>query len=442
MNPNHREVIYLDTHSNISRRRRLLIGTAAAVIATVTLAGCSSGAGGGESGAKDLVMYNDNPQWTDGFVAAGEVIRDEVGYGIKTQSLPTTESYTQTVLAALPTKKSGDLVKWWSGKMLQGLAATGQLEDLTAEWDAAVEAGDLNDALRPYFSHEGKVYGLPLGQSLWVNYYSKAAFEAAGISETPTTWTEYEDAIEKLGDVGAPMCMSQKDWLPFIPFQQVVSSHSTELYNDLMDNKVSFTDPEIADAMKVWKNWIDSGSTSPADTNYGDCPAMIGQSKVGLMSAGTWNNGAFGTLELTEDDYGAFLTPAMEDGAPPIVVADAAAIVVPKNAPNLEAAKKALVTWMTTDVQQPWSEFIGDFSANPKVTVADPVLADILRQVEEQKPVYINRYYESLPPKLVQSTIETFGGFIVNPQIDDTLKELERQAELEWASWDENPTIG
>ena len=387
-------------------------------------------------------MYNDNPQWTKGFEAAGETIRKQAGYGIKTQSLPTTENYTQTVLAALPTKKSGDLIKWWSGKMLEGLAATGQLADLTPEWDEAVAAGNLNDELRPYFSLDGKVYALPLSQSSWVTYYSKSAFKAAGITETPKTWTEYENVIEKLGGAGYPMCTGQTGWETFVPFQQIVSAKSTDLYNDLTENKASFTDPDVRAGMETWKRWIDNDWVTPPDTKSADCPAMMAAGKLGLMNTATWANGFFTTAGMTDADYGAFLTPAMGNGDPAIVVADTAGIAVPKNAPNLEAAKKALVAWMSTDVQQPWSEFVGDFSANPKVTVKDPVLDSILSQVAEQKPVYVNRYYESLPPKFVQSSIATFGGFIVNPDVDATLTELDRQAKQEWAAWDKNPSIG
>ncbi|UNK70500.1 extracellular solute-binding protein [Microbacterium sp. H1-D42] len=424
--------------------RRILTAAVAALVATGALAGCSSGAGGdeGDSGEKNLIMYNDNPQWTKGFEAAGETIRKETGYGIKTQSLPTTENYTQTVLAALPTKKSGDLIKWWSGKMLQGLAATGQLADLTAEWDEAVAAGNLNDALRPYFSLDGKVYAMPLNQSSWVTYYSKKAFADAGITETPKTWDEYETAVEKLGEAGQLMCSGQTGWETFVPFQQIVGSKSTQLYTDITENKAKFTDPDVKDSMKVWKNWIDSGWVTPPDTKFADCPAMMKAGKVGLINMATWYNGFFGEAGLTDADYGAFLTPAMTDGEPPVVVADTAGIAVPKNAPNLDAAKKSLVAWMNTDVQQPWAEYTGDFSANPNVTSDDPVLGSILSQIEEQSPVYINRYYESLPPKLVQSSIATFGGFIVNPDIDATLTELDRQAKQEWAAWDENPSIG
>lgn len=326
--------------------------------------------------------------------------------------------------------------------MLQGLAATGQIEDLTAEWDAAVEAGNLNDALRPYFSYEGKVYALPLNQSSWVTYYSKAGFEAAGISAPPKTWAEYETAVEKLGKAGYQMCSGQTGWETFVPFQQIVSAKSTDLYDGLTENKVKFTDSDIKNSMKIWKGWIDDGLVTAPDTKFTDCPAMMKDGKVGLINMATWYNGFFGEAGMTADDYGAFLTPSMTDGEPPIVVADTAGIAVPKNAPNLDAAKKALVTWMTADVQQPWSEFVGDFSANPKVTVDDPVLDSILTQVQEQKPVYVNRYYESFPPKFVQSSIATFGGFMVSPDIDGTLKELSRQAEQEWAAWDENPTIG
>ena len=63
--------------------------------------------------------------------------------------------------------------------------------------------------------------------------------------------------------------------------------------------------------------------------------------------------------------------------------------------------------------------------------------------VEKEGPAPLNRYYEAFPPKLVQSTIATLQAFYVsgdNP--DEVADELQRQADIEWPAWEENPAIG
>jgi len=71
------------------------------------------------------------------------------------------------------------------------------------------------------------------------------------------------------------------------------------------------------------------------------------------------------------------------------------------------------------------------------------VIQSVAEQIADQEPTILNRYYESLPPKLVQSTISTLGGFMVDPSNPDkTMSDLANQAKTEWADWDENPAIG
>jgi len=71
------------------------------------------------------------------------------------------------------------------------------------------------------------------------------------------------------------------------------------------------------------------------------------------------------------------------------------------------------------------------------------VIQSVAQQVKDDKPTILNRYYESFPPKLVQSSISTLGGFMVDPStLDQTISALNSQAKTEWAAWDSNPSIG
>lgn len=425
--------------------KALLAITAAALIGTA-FTGCSAAGDNttAKGGIQPLTMYNDNPQWKDGFVKAGDEIAKTTGYSLNPIALPSTANYTQTVLASLPTNKSGDIIKWWSGKMLQGLAATGQLQDLTKQWDDAVAAGEINNDLRPYYSYKGKVFAVPFVQSYWVTFYSKTAFQKAGISAPPTTWSDLESDLGKLKSAGYQFCTGQSEgWPSFVPFQMFVGAVSPDFYNQLTDNKASFDAPEVKQALTTWQKWIKNGWTTSADTKTFDCPAAMKAGKVAMVPMGTWANGLFKTAGLTDSEYGAFLTPSMTDGQAPGVFLEGGAIAVPKNAPHKAGALKAISAWLTAPVQTIWSGYIGDSSPNPKVVATDPVIQSVAAAVAAQKPTILNRYYESLPPKLVQSTISTLGGFMVDPSNPDkTMSDLKNQAKTEWAAWNKNPSIG
>jgi len=422
------------------------VAVAAAALLGSTLVACG-GANNGDAVATSgvLKVYNDNPQWKDGFIAAGDEIKKTTGFSFDPVALPTTENYTQTVLQSLNTNKAGDIIKWWSGKNLEGLAATGKLQDLTSVWDAAVKQGQISDALRPYYSYQNKVFAVPFVQSYWVMFYSKTAYKKVGLDGPPKTWTELETAAAKLAAAGYKTCTGQSEgWTPFVPFQMFLGATSTDTYTKLINNETTFEDPAIKTAMTTWKKWIDNGWMSAPDTKTFDCAAAMKAGKIGMQPQGTWGNGLFKSAGLTDADYGAFLIPSAVDGQAPGVFLEGGALAVPAKAPHKDGALKALSAWLTVPVQTIWSEkATGDSSPNPGVVVNDPVIKGIAEQVKALKPVVLNRYYESLPPKLVASSTATLGGFMVDPKtLDQTLSDLTEQAKNEWAAWDKNPSIG
>lgn len=432
----------------------LLTSIAALMAAGLTLAGCAateeeptsepSTSGDQEASVQggELVMYNDNPQWEEAWTLAGAEMEQLTGWSIKPTSLPTTTAYTQTVLTSLPTDSTGDIIKWWSGKMVQGLAATGQLQDLTEVWDQSVADGYLNDDLREFYTLDGKVYAMPFIRSYWVIYYSKSAFADAGISSTPTTWDELRQNMETLAGNGQQFCTGQGDgWPSFVPFQMFMGAISPDFYTKLTNNEANWTDPELATAMNEWKDWIDNGWMTAADTKLFDCPALMKAGSVSMASGGTWQNGEYRDAGMTDEDYGAFLIPRVGAG-PPVVFIEGGAIAVPKNAPNGSGALEGLRAWLAPEVQEIWAPLVGDASPNSSVANTDPVINDVSNAISDSNATVLNRYYESLPPNLVQSTIETFGGFMVEPNVEQAIRDLQAQAETEWAAWEANPTIG
>ncbi|HEU5223824.1 MAG TPA: extracellular solute-binding protein [Candidatus Lumbricidophila sp.] len=432
----------------MKRGIRVALAATTAVALGLTFSGCSKAGGSASTEAADkggtLKIYSDNPQWKDGFIAAGEEIKKTTGWDFDPTGLSTTENYTSTVLASLPTKKTGDIIKWWSGKQIQGLAATGQLEDLTSIWDKAVADGNISNDLRSFYEFDGKVYALPFVQSYWVMFYSKTLFKQAGIAGVPKTWAEFEAAAEKLKGIGAPMCTGQTEgWTPFIPFEMFLGAVSPQAYNDLTSNKIKWDDASVKEAMSIWKKWIASGWTTAPDTKTFDCMTAMKAGKVGMQPIGTWANGLYKTAGLTADEYGAFLVPSTKDGAAPGLFLEGGAIAIPKNAPNKAGALKAAAAWLTPEVQAIWSEkATGDSSPNAKVKNADPIIADIVAQIAAAKPTLLNRYYESLPPKLMQATLPILGGFMVDSDADKALGDIQKVADTEWKAWEANPSLG
>lgn len=435
--------------SNVFHSRRVVVAaTVGFALTGLLLAGCSTGgspASDSEAETGELTLASDNPQWEAGFIAVGDITAKETGYTVKPLALPDTVSYTQNVLQSLPTNKAPDIIKWWSGKMVEALAASGGVADLTEAWDQAVANGDLDDALRPYYSYEGKVYAMPLGVSRSAHYYSKSAFEAAGIDGVPQTFDELEEDFQKLKDAGiTPLCMPGGDgWPVIMPYQTIAAAIDPEFYQDLSENKAKWNDPTGVKILEKISEWIKSGYTTSMDTKGADCAALMKDGKVGITNFGTWFNGFFGEVGMTEADYGAFIAPSMAGPGAENYFIEASSFAVSENAPHKEAAIATLVEWMKEDAQEEWMKTTNDLPVSPKLESTDPVLGQLLEQSEAENPAPLNRYYESFPPVLVQSTIASLGAFFVtgdNPA--GVADELQKQADDAWAAWEESPALG
>lgn len=422
-----------------NRRSRFTVGVAVALLVTVAaVAGCS-----GKNASKDakggtLSIYTVNPTWSDGITAMGKSLKATTGFDLKNNVVPASANFAEVVQNSLQTNKPGDLVKWWNGKQLARLAATGGLTDVTKVWDAAVSKGWLDDGLRSSYSYDGKVYGLPMSQSYWVVFYNKHVFEKYGL-KPPTTYAEFESNAATLKSHGVtPMWSSQKDgWTPFIPYQMLAGAVSPDFYSKLIDDKASFDDPASKQVFDVWGDWIKNGWMTAPDSSLVDVPALMKADKLAMAPIGTWESASLKAGGLKPGvDYGAFLMPALQAGTPQAVFTETSALVVPKNSPHKDAALKTLGDWLNPTAQKQWADFLGDASPNPTVTSADPVITDIIKQVNDSHATLLNRYYEAFPPALVEESISALGGFMTDTgSLDKVLKTLLSVSDKEWAAW-------
>jgi multiple sugar transport system substrate-binding protein len=411
----------------------LLVAVLAGAMATACTGKKSTA---GETGP--LQLYSDNPTWQSGFVQAGDALKKLTGHGLAPQSLPSTANYEQVVRTSIGTNKTKDLVKWWSGYKLQDLASTNNLTDLTDVWNDYEQKGWLDPALKPNYTFKGKVYGLPMYQSYWVVFYNKPLFAKYKLTP-PTTFAELETTMATLKKNGVtPMMVTQNGgWPSFILYQSLVAAQSPEFYNDLTENKVKWTDPTSTNALKIWKSWIDKGWTTAPDVDMVNAGAQMKAGKLGMLPIGTWNNSNFKSAGLKPGtDFGAFFMPTMDPGTKKSAFVEGGAWVVPKNAPNHEAAVKQVANWLDPSVQTVWSNYLGDNSANPTVTPSDPLAQQVQADVKAQSPMLLNRFWEAFPSKLVVAATDQLGGFMVHPdQADKTLTSIQQSADTEWDNW-------
>ncbi len=199
--------------------RRMLVASAALVAGALALSGCGAGgdSGGGSDGG-DVTMS----LWHNSTTGPGKDFWDTTvadfeaanpGVTIEIQSVQN-EDLDGKLQTALNAGDAPDLFLQRGGGKMAAMVKAGQLKDLTDAISGAAK-DEIPQAAYSANSLDGKIYALPVAVLPGGLFYSQDLFTQAGITETPTTMDEFDDAVSKLKDAGvAPVALGAKDAWP------------------------------------------------------------------------------------------------------------------------------------------------------------------------------------------------------------------------------------
>ncbi|WP_422117866.1 ABC transporter substrate-binding protein [Brachybacterium sp. UNK5269] len=419
------------------RRRRFLAAVSALGLAGTTTA-CSSTTDAAETG--DLQFFNDAASWEPGYLAAGDALRERMGWGLSPQTIPNASSYEQVIRSLLQTQDPPDLVKWGSGYRMRDLARTGALAELSSAWEASVDAGWLDDEMRQDFTFDGGIFGMPLIQGYYVMFYNVRVFEELGL-EPPATWGEFLDVCQALKAAEVtPLGTTQMNIWPVANwFSMLAAAYDADWYRALCQNEASFLDDQAMGLMELWQQMIRDGLHTSADSVSDNFPSMLASGRIGMQPTPvSWSTQSMELAGMeSETGFDAFLLPAV-NASSPTVVTEIAGLVVPERSRHRAEATEALASWLAPEVQEPWSAFLNGSSANQQVTWSDPVSQRLQSTIRDQNLDVVNRYWENSPPPLVVGVTQDLGGFMADPSDPrGVLESLQRKAESEWSYWQE-----
>lgn len=177
--------------------RRNFLGLAAALGGTATLSPLLSACGGSESSTGKTsgtirFLTSESGEDTINVMKSVFAAFEEKHSGITIEaeflgSEQTVQRLTQLIGAGTPP----DMVKLAAWGLARSAA-----EGLLAEVDDVVEAqGDISVGSRLVI--DGHDYMAPIERNLWLSFYRKDVFDAAGV-EPPTTWADMRDIMPKL----------------------------------------------------------------------------------------------------------------------------------------------------------------------------------------------------------------------------------------------------
>jgi len=164
--------------------------------------------------------------------------------------------------------------------------ATIPVADLMAEHGKGFDSNDYIEGVRNFYADSaGKMIGMPFNSSTPLLYYNKDAFAAAGISNPPATWEEFETIAPKLKAAGyTALAQSHSPWILSENFH---SRHNIQLSTgnngyDSTDVKILYNNDHMKMHWGKMKEWLDAGHYGFFGRAWGDNQDAFVQKKVAM----------------------------------------------------------------------------------------------------------------------------------------------------------------
>jgi multiple sugar transport system substrate-binding protein len=214
---------------------------------------------------------------------------------------------------------------------VQQIAATGALAPLN---DMGLNGDGVIQGMVDATSYQGKLYGLAPVTNTIALFYNTQMLQEAGI-QPPKTWDELKAAAKKLTKPGRygiafnANATYEGSW-QFLPAMWTNGGDETDL-----------TSPQVAEALQLWVDLVQSGSASKSVINWtqGDAKDQFVAGKAAMMVNGPWQIPALQKTPNVKWDVVTF--PINKEGQTPVAPLGGEAWTVPLNKDQAKQQKAA-----------------------------------------------------------------------------------------------------
>ncbi|QOR72760.1 ABC transporter substrate-binding protein [Ruania alkalisoli] len=261
-----------------------MVMAAGGMSAALVLAACSGGGDGTDADTGEvsslsvLDYYNNDPD--NSLIQAGlDRCAEELGVTLERETVPGGD-LIQTVLQQASSQTLPDVLML-DNPDVQQIAETGALVPLD---ENGVSTEGFAQGVIDASTFDGHVYGLqPVANTLAL-FYNTDILADEGV-EPPTTWDELREAAAALteGDqygISFSAINTYEGSWQFLPPMWTNGGDETEL-----------TSPEVAEALQLWVDLVESGSASESVINWsqGDAKDQFMAGRAAMMVNGPWN---------------------------------------------------------------------------------------------------------------------------------------------------------
>lgn len=310
------------TRSIYTRRGFLGLTAAAAVAGTAACTGGGTApagnAGSNAPASNNLRLFTYEDDSTIGLLKDLVAKFDsQNGTTTKVDSLPGSGAavYPDKLRAELLGGSGPDIWRIWGGQIGAPFAKAKQAADLSKYytqygWDTKI-AGPAVTAM----TFDGVKSGAPFINNAIGGWYSKAAFEKAGISAAPKSYAELEEANNKLVSAGITPCTlgGKYGWDIMRLFEFLLeTSAGPDLHDKLLVGAETWDRPEVVTAFTNFKKWQDSKwlPDGALGLDPSDVETYYVSGKAAYTLTGTWTEAqGIQAAKKPSSDFGTFQLP-------------------------------------------------------------------------------------------------------------------------------------
>jgi raffinose/stachyose/melibiose transport system substrate-binding protein len=341
---------------------------------------------------------------------------------------------------ALQAGDAPDVFMVWPGGEVRDQAEAGHLKDLSPLLPDVIS--QLGGTVKPW-EIDGAQYALPYTFGITGIWYNKDLFAEAGITETPTTLPELNDAVSALKSQSiTPIAVGAGDLWPAGHwwYQFAIASCSTETLQTAIP-ALDFSDPCWIDAGERLEEFIatepfnEGFLATPAQTGADSSAGLIANGNAAMEFMGSWNAGQIGSLTVDQvipEWLGWFPFPSIPGAAgdPTITMGAGDGFGVSADAPD--EAVDLLAYIMSDDVQARFAETGAGIPTNPAGMsgLSDANLTAIAEGLSNSSYVQIwldSALGASFGNPLNQAIVNIFAGSGTPEDVVTTLEETAAQ---------------
>ncbi|WED26299.1 ABC transporter substrate-binding protein [Vibrio sp. DW001] len=296
-------------------------------------------------------------------------------------------------------------------------------EDMLNNIDAVANANNWDQILpQPTLDAikvNGHFYAAPVNIHMpgWF-WYSKQAFDKAGIDKEPQTTNELFSTLDKLKEAGyIPLALGGQSWQENLLFATILSNvGGKQLYLDTLGKRDAKTLSSegfrnVVDTFLKLKPYVDTGSPG---RNWNDTTSLVINDKAGMQVMGDWAKGEFTQAKKVADqDFGCF--PGLGNDSLYIVGGDVFVFPKTDDKAQVKAQQNLVKSMLMPSTQIAFNNLKGSIPVRTDIDVSTMDVcaqkgAAILKVTERQVPDGSMLMEEYLYGSLKDAVTEVWNG--------------------------------